>query len=172
MTEGKVFFKDLPAESKNVIVLVMTWEDDNKSYYQFAQGTYKELTSENKITLSHPVSMNKTVFSTDNISKIIESNIDNLKRSIDFCYKADNPEDFIQAEHLFDNEKFPWYSDDIRNLHNFYKPYKDFFDLVEEKTSCKEVKDFISLYKEVNSHIIVEPIKLTKDDLEKIANAE
>lgn len=159
MTEGKLFFKDLPAEKKNVIILVMTWEDSNKSYYQVAQGTYKDLTGENKLTIFSTKSMDKTVFSTDNISKIIESDIENLKRRIDFSYRADNPEDFIQAEHLFDNEKFPWSSDDIRNLHNFYKPYKDFFDLVEEKTSCKEVKDFIALHKEVNSHIIVEPIK-------------
>lgn len=38
MTEGKVFFKDLPAENKNVIVLVMTWEDNNKSYISISTG--------------------------------------------------------------------------------------------------------------------------------------
>ena len=158
MTEGKVFFKDLPAENKNVIILVMTWEDDNKSYYQFAQGTYKDLTGENKLSISCPQAMDKTVFSPDNISKIIEANIENLKTRIDFKYNADNPEMFIQAEHLFDNKKFPWRYDDIKNLHEFYDAYKDFFDLVEEKSSCKEVKEFISLYKNVKSHIKVEPL--------------
>lgn len=158
MTEGKVFFKDLPAENKNVIILVMTWEDDNKSYYQFAQGTYKDLTGENKLSISYPISMDKTVFSPDRISKIIEGDIENLKNRIDFQYNTGNPELFVQAEHLFDNEKFPWRFDDIKNLHNYYDAYKDFFDLVEEKTSCKEVKDFISLHKEVKSHIKVEPL--------------
>lgn len=150
---GKILTKTLAANGEEVVVLVLTWETDEKTYYQIAEGTYKS-GSDNKFTRIYaPVSMRKTEIDKDTISKIIQGDVENFKKRIEFSYRAENCKLSADYDYLFDNDRWPWTEDKIQNLHCFYDAYKEVFDLTEEKTSCQEVKEFIQLFKTVKSCI-------------------